>query len=314
MAVRQSRGRYVVEFQQGGVRVHRRLPASTTKAQAVELETKLRREAFDATALGRRPELSIAAAIGAWLLAGTRKNHKQAESEAAQWKEWIEGKPLSAAAEVAGDAEKAWRKAGAKPATINRRLALLKAACKQAWREGPAGAPNHGAAIALRAENNVREVFLTRPQVYRLASKMPTPEGRAGVILLAYTGLRVSELLALPKMPRAATIVGVASADSKTGKPRMVPVPEPARASLKLLPLGLTYWQFREEFLSARKKAKLPHVRIHDLRHTCASWLINADVDLFTVGRILGHAGPETTKRYAHLVTGTLERAMAKLK
>jgi integrase len=101
---------------------------------------------------------------------------------------------------------------------------------------------------------------------------------------------------------------------SKTGKPRVVPVPGPARPFLRALPLGLSYWQLHKQFSAARRKAGLPHVRFHDLRHTCASWLINAGVDLYTVGRILGHSTPLTTSRYAHLSHASLKRAMAKLR
>ena len=60
--------------------------------------------------------------------------------------------------------------------------------------------------------------------------------------------------------------------------------------------------------------AGMPHVRFHDLRHTTASWLINSGVDIYTVGKILGNSGPQTTARYAHLSTATLEQAMRKLR
>ena len=101
---------------------------------------------------------------------------------------------------------------------------------------------------------------------------------------------------------------------SKTGKPRLVPVPAVAQKFLKALPLPLTYWQLNDEFVAARDAARLSHVRFHDLRHTAASWLINAGVDLYTVGRILGHSTPLTTQRYAHLSHASLKRAMAKLR
>jgi site-specific recombinase XerD len=57
----------------------------------------------------------------------------------------------------------------------------------------------------------------------------------------------------------------------------------------------------------------MPGIRFHDLRHSCASLLINAGVDLYTVGRILGHSQPSVTQRYAHLQLGTLKKAMRKI-
>lgn len=309
MAVRLDRGRYVVEFAQSGRRVFRRLPAGVTKAQAVELETKLRREIFDAATLGRRDEVSLPAAIGLWLDAGRRKNVKQAESESRQWDKYVAGKLLREAPEIAAAAVKDWRKTKAKPATINRRLALLKAVCKHAWRAKVSDV-NYSPSIALLPENNAREVFLTRSQVKAWATKAETPQAKAAIVLLAYTGLRASELLAHGP---ATTELRVGS-NSKTGKPRVVPIPEAAQLAAKRLPLGLSYWQLHDQLSKAAVAAKLHGVRPHDLRHTCASWLINSGVDLYTVGRILGHAGPETTKRYAHLVPGTIRKAMAKLK
>jgi integrase len=131
-------------------------------------------------------------------------------------------------------------------------------------------------------------------------------------LLLAYSGLRASELLALSRQsPRTDTLTVV----GKGHKTRQVPVPPAARQHLSQLPLSLSYWQLRDGFDEARKKAGLPKgVTLHTLRHTCASWLINAGVDLYTVGRILGHSSPLTTARYAHLADASLKKAMRKLK
>jgi site-specific recombinase XerD len=50
-------------------------------------------------------------------------------------------------------------------------------------------------------------------------------------------------------------------------------------------------------------------VRLHDLRHSFASVLINNKVELYDVQRLLGHANAKTTQRYAHLTPATLSKA-----
>ena len=50
-----------------------------------------------------------------------------------------------------------------------------------------------------------------------------------------------------------------------------------------------------------RAYAALPDVRLHDLRHSFASIAIQDNISLMMIGKLLGHALPETTARYAHL-------------
>ena len=52
--------------------------------------------------------------------------------------------------------------------------------------------------------------------------------------------------------------------------------------------------------------AQLDDVRIHDLRHTFASLLINKGVSLYEVQQLLGHSSVQMTQRYAHLTANTL--------
>ncbi|MBU2606174.1 MAG: integrase arm-type DNA-binding domain-containing protein [Alphaproteobacteria bacterium] len=59
-----------------------------------------------------------------------------------------------------------------------------------------------------------------------------------------------------------------------------------------------------------REEAKLNDVRIHDLRHTYASWCLAAGHSLFLTGRLLGHTQAETTNRYAHLADSTQRDAV----
>lgn len=65
----------------------------------------------------------------------------------------------------------------------------------------------------------------------------------------------------------------------------------------------LDYFHF-EKYVWRRavKKSGIGHTTIHDLRHTYASWLIQQDTTLDKIQILLGHASPQTTQRYAHLV------------
>lgn len=321
MAVRvgRSSGQWVVEFEQAGVRVHKRLPKGTTESQAHEWERQARKRIFDEETLGRRPTLTIQQAIDVWLRENQRTNQKQARSEAGFWQPWG-NRPLSEAGRVSQEAKETWAKpyvpAGkVKPivvskSTVNARLALLKAACKHVYQREMV-AENHSGRIKAYKLNNRKDVYLTKAQVATLA-RNATGSMRGAIWVLAYAGLRATELLAMTESSMRRDSLEVVG---KGNKRRYVPIAPALRPWLRCLPLPLSYWQLRDGFDEARKKAGLPTgVTLHTLRHTCASWLINAGVDLYTVGRILGHSSPLTTARYAHLADASLKKAMRKLK
>lgn len=58
-----------------------------------------------------------------------------------------------------------------------------------------------------------------------------------------------------------------------------------------------------------RKEAGLPNLRLHDLRHQYASFLVNSGRTLYEVQKILGHSSHSVTERYAHLSTASLADA-----
>lgn len=67
----------------------------------------------------------------------------------------------------------------------------------------------------------------------------------------------------------------------------------------------------RRAFAEACKRAKLTGVRIHDLRHSFASFAVADGASLFLIGKLLGHASARTTERYAHLSGDPLQDAAA---
>jgi integrase len=64
---------------------------------------------------------------------------------------------------------------------------------------------------------------------------------------------------------------------------------------------GKAYISFFYSWDAARIRAGLPDLRVHDLRHSFASFLVNAGRSLYEVQELLGHADIRTTSRYAHL-------------
>ena len=51
----------------------------------------------------------------------------------------------------------------------------------------------------------------------------------------------------------------------------------------------------------ALERAKLRHIRIHDLRHSYAASHVASGTSLHVIGKLLGHRDPKTSARYAHL-------------
>jgi integrase/recombinase XerD len=149
--------------------------------------------------------------------------------------------------------------------------------------------------------------------------------------LLYASGLRVSELLALPKSA-AKTRQPLIAVRGKGGKERLVPISEPARAAVQryremleaqapgrakspwLFPADsasgrLTRQAFARELKSAAGAAGLSaRISPHALRHAFASHLLQNGADLRIVQDLLGHADISTTQIYTHVLD---ERAKA---
>ena len=102
-------------------------------------------------------------------------------------------------------------------------------------------------------------------------------------------------------------------ADSKNGDKRFTPINDTLMTALQQLPQridspyvfpgkqGARLTDIKKAFSQARKQAGLEDVRFHDLRHTFASHLVMAGVDLTTVKELLGHKSTKMTERYSHL-------------
>lgn len=200
--------------------------------------------------------------------------------------------------------------AGISPATRNRRLCVLKATLKFAWRKGWTE-ENLSARIPLLPEKTYQPRDVTPAMARKLIAHASTPRAKALIALSAYTGLRLGEVLKLtPKDVRKGVLV---LRDTKNGTDRLIPVLKPLKPHLTQIPFGANWRNVYRGFQRARKRAGLD-IRYHDLRHMVGSALTNTGADLRLVGDILGHESLQTTRRYTHpnmdVKRKALERAL----
>lgn len=260
-------------------------------------------------AAGREPERLIAEALNRWL-----KDHvprlqsaKKTEAHVRALVPYTRGRKLVEIAQVWAEIKAA--EIGKAPATVNHKGRILRQVSRMAWREW--GWLERPAAIGLLPEKP-RETFLTLDQVEALARACPNPAVGDYVRLAAYTGIRRGHLLRLTDHDVRGGFIHL-DRTSKTRTLQLVPLHPKVAGIATRLPLGASDDQVRDSWAKAREACDLQHVRWHDLRHTCASWLVQAGVPLHTVSEVLGHSSMAMTRRYAHLSPEHLSDAIRKM-
>ncbi len=202
-----------------------------------------------------------------------------------------------------------------KPATVNRLLATLKHMFTKAveWDMIEEEVNKRIRKVKLLEENNRRLRFLSQAECQKLIEACDN-HVRPIVVTAVNTGLRKGEVLGL-KWSNVDMRHGFILLDrTKNGERREVPINETVMAALKALPrrldgqfvfydpnTGNRYKDVKRSFKSAVRVAGITDFRFHDLRHTFASHLVMAGVDLTTVRELLGHKTLTMTLRYAHL-------------
>jgi len=193
-------------------------------------------------------------------------------------------------------------------ATVHNRLALLKAACRWGWKKHGMGEGDPTARMQLPTVRNERHVYLTRREMLTLARAADRHDVRVLIRTAFYTGMRKGELR------RVVVRDGVLHLDTtKNGERRSIPAHPRITTCLRYLPLTAPASTLDRAWQRAREACGMEHAHLHDLRHSAASELVNAGVDLYTVGAVLGHKDPRSTKRYSHLTHNTLADAVGKI-
>lgn len=217
---------------------------------------------------------------------------------------WYRGRRMNELAEVAKEYQADCAELA--PATVRNRLAYVRAACRWAWKHHRLGDHNPAERLAMPTVRNERHVYLTRAEVLRLCRAVPDWWARAVILVAFYSGMRLAEILRARPTER-----GWLLEDTKNGERRIVPIHPKTLHYARQWPPAISARTLQKRFAAGAEAIGRPEAHFHDLRHSAASAMINADVSLFTVGAVLGHRSPVSTKRYAHLATSTLEQAVA---
>ena len=293
----------------------------------------------------RRREVRVAEVIDDYLkrIERTHRSYAESERHGALWKAALSGRTLREV--VTGDVEryKARRLAGelrptdrrkgkrrrgpVLPATVNREMSFLRRIFNVAIADGLAET-NPVKSKLFAKENNARTRFLTDDEETRLRKAIGEAEWPK-VALAMHTGLRRGEQFGLRWEDLDFAVGIITIPRSKSGEARRVPMNDEARELLRSLPSRLkSAWVFSSQndktpldaknlvsrvFLPALEKAGITGLHWHDLRHTFASRLVMAGVDLRTVQELMGHQSYEMTVRYSHLAPAHTLEAVQRL-
>ena len=160
----------------------------------------------------------------------------------------------------------------------------LRAACRYAWKTHGWGEHEPAARLVLPPVNNARHVYLSREQMLAICCHVAHRQARAAIKIAFYSGMRQAEICRAVVQGQSFVL-----ADTKNGLPRVVPIHRRISHIIHtpgLWPITLTTWSISKMFKAGAVAAGLGHARFHDLRHSTASELVNAGVDLFTVGGV----------------------------
>jgi integrase len=172
-------------------------------------------------------------------------------------------------------------------------------------------------------------VFFSKDEFTKLGDTITNKEFKAMVLIAVNTGLREMELLTLRwdqiRFDEKILILDNRTHITKGKKIRTVPLNNTVLAVLRELKINKISGQLvfklegvtnREKYVqnNFRKYVKItavnPKLNFHSLRHTFASWLVQAGVSIYEVSKLLGHSDIKTTQIYAHLREDDLRRSV----
>ena len=212
----------------------------------------------------------------------------------------------------------------ATPVAADRSMPILSVILKEAELMGYRPEGSNPCRGIRRYRRKGRERFLSNEEIRRVAARLAAhevdwPLEVAAFRLLMLTGCRKSEIVSLRWSDYRAGHLFLR--DSKTG-PRTVWLSRAAREILGRVP-RTSAWLFPVRqgdeprsrnwldpfWRRVRVEADLPNVRIHDARHTYATFALSQGESVLVIARLLGHANASTTLKYTHLADAMVREA-----
>ena len=220
------------------------------------------------------------------------------------------------------------RKEGLAPATVEKTRVIMSRSFQLGAQWEVPGADRNPVKGVPRAKfNNARQTYVDSKQAGELlaaAAGSRNKQLRPIIALLLLTGMRVSELLSSRwcnlDLDRRTLFVPT----SKNGRSRHIPLSQAAIDVLRDMkrPDGAVFLfpnprdpqkhltTIKHGWQAVRDAVGLPTLRIHDLRHSFASAAVTAGIDLYHVGKIMGHQSVSSTARYSHVANSALMAAV----
>lgn len=290
-------------------RVSRLLPKGWSQAQADAFDRKEGARLYAVASGIEQHDPLIDEAVMRYLEdRADMKSHKETTEHLAAIAWAYAGKHMSQLAHVAAEVRKAEGARGMSPATIRNRLACLKAACRHGWKRHGMTAADPTVRMEFPTVRNEKQAYYSRSEMLTACRACTNWSAQVAARVAFYSGMRLGELFAA-RVEDGLIVLD----DTKNGEPRVIPAHPRIQHLLRFLPMTGPKITIQRAWHRACRKVGIVGKTFHDLRHSSASEMLNAGVPLATIGAVLGHRDPRSTRRYAHHRAETLAAAVRKI-
>ena len=313
MALYRRASIYYVKLSSPDGSLIRRSARTQDRRKAQEFHDKLKAQLWDLAYLKRKPRRTWDEAALRWLKEKAHKKSYRDDVSRIRWfTQYLRGKTLDQIGRDSIDQLISKRLARRSDRTRDLYVALIRAIFRKAmreweWIETIPAFKTYGRA------GDVRVRYLTHEQAEALLASLPDHQ-RDVVLFALSTGLRQRNVLQLtwPQVDLYRRIATIEAGDTKNGKALGVPLNEPAVTVLERQrgKHGTRVFTYRGKPLNsantrtwrkALKASGIKDFRWHDLRHTWATWLRQADVPTWVLQELGGWKSETMVRRYAHL-------------